>query len=456
MRCQGQVAEDDNARAAQRMRQRWRDDQHAAVSSARRGRGRDQRGGVHQRTATVAAFAFHHQAPAGLHAAHVGQHAECRATHIAGQRCAGQRQRLAARVDRGLAHGGREQRKVLPRKRQVSGLARDGKFAARALRHRIDVEQLHVVGLDQQRVAAGGDTGVFAVQADGARGVVAAVRQDVEVGPLGGFGGVETGAGVALGVAHLERVVHPVPVHRIRTERREPASQCIGRGRVGRLHERRDRTERAFPRHARAALRVVGLHGGEHAGVPTVGGTAGHKLRAHQQQRVADLQLCRCARQPGLAVAIARCAALVGQGAHRVPPWPGFQRFCGLEGLRLFVGAGHAGHLHADGQAQRFGHAGDEVARFRRQRGWRGGRRVECKGQQRLGCHAGAQAVADELAHLLQRDALGGSAQIAFVGDAFLVERQHIGSTSEGVDQADAEVGVVARAQLGQRRELRR
>ena len=60
------------------------------------------------------------------------------------------------------------------------------------------------------------------------------------------------------------------------------------------------------------------------------------------------------------------------------------------------------------------------------------------------------------LRHLLQRDALGRGAQVRLVGDALLVERQHVGGAGERVEQADGEVVGVARAQLAELAEVGR
>ena len=76
------------------------------------------------------------------------------------------------------------------------------------------------------------------------------------------------------------------------------------------------------------------------------------------------------------------------------------------------------------------------------------------KGQKGAGRDAGSQLIADESRKLNQRDPLGCCSQVGLVGNALLVEGEHIGDRCPGIEKRDREVIVITRFELLERQKV--
>ena len=126
-----------------------------------------------------------------------------------------------------------------------------------------------------------------------------------------------------------------------------------------------------------------------------------------------------------------RIAPLRLRLAHRdlAPFGPRGQKLGGFEGLRLFAGGGHALHARTD-------------------RNIHGrGIRIDRIGEIYAGRYTRPHFITGQAAELQQGIAFGCGAQIAFVGDALLIERQHIAGDRPDVAQGNRRIGRIAHTQ---------
>ena len=132
-------------------------------------------------------------------------------------------------------------------------------------------------------------------------------------------------------------------------------------------------------------------------------------------------------------------------GLHRngIPFGARLDRRHGLESLRLLPRPRNALHLGADGNL-------DGTCRQRR------AARDLLKGEGEEGrCrHAGRQLIADEAGKLEDGAPLRRRAEVVLVGDALLIEGEHVQRRRQRVAERDGEIAVVAGAEPGERGQL--
>ena len=160
-------------------------------------------------------------------------------------------------------------------------------------------------------------------------------------------------------------------------------------------------------------------------------------LGAHDQDNVARVHLDGGAGQVETGVAVRRLPTLAGLGGESRPGRSSREVVDGLEGLRGMARPRHALHLGSGGNCGRL--------RLR----------LEREREPGLGGHARIEVIADEGAEFEHRPTLLRGAQITLVSQPLLVEGQHVEHHGRRVEQRDAEVVALARAQSRQRRIVR-
>ena len=226
---------------------------------------------------------------------------------------------------------------------------------------------------------------------------VAAVCADLERRPLG------SGPAVPPNLARVVRAEvrgHAAPERRVVAEHGRALAQHIDARPVP--PGWRTASSEPSPRAQVTRVRSLALSGStavERSGSPSrsLAGSS-RNSSPDEQQRVAGLEVVRDAREPGLAVAARRAAALrraraAARSTRRAP----LERLDRLEGLRLLAGAGDALHPSPASSVKLGRHAGDECPGSGVSGGGRRRRRLERERELGLGGDARAQAVADEL-----------------------------------------------------------
>ena len=166
---------------------------------------------------------------------------------------------------------------------------------------------------------------------------------------------------------------------------------------------------------------------------------AGGEVAEQEQQAIVRLEVAGSARDPQFAEAgdvVERDVLRPGQSRLQCVPFVArIQRLGGLERLHLLARCGHRLRACAGNNRHR--------------------RRILLHrvGEVHAGGDAGAQAVVEQPRQLQNRAAFGGGAQVAFVGDAFGVEAQHVGADRPRIEQRHRRIVLLARAQPGQRRQ---
>jgi len=117
---------------------------------------------------------------------------------------------------------------------------------------------------------------------------------------------------------------------------------------------------------------------------------------------------------------------------QRVPRVAGVERDRGLEELRVLPGLRNALRPRA---------GGDRAA----EAAGRGERQLDARR------HPGPQAIADQPGQLQHRAAFARGREIPLVGDAFLVEGQHVGNHRPGIEQRQRRIRWIAGGELSQR-----
>ncbi|MFT3769520.1 MAG: hypothetical protein QM820_29125 [Minicystis sp.] len=278
-----------------------------------------------------------------------------------------------------------------------------------------------------------------------------AIEARSRIGPVGGDGAEEIDVAALLvdlrldatEVSGLHAVRQAAPVGRGATEDAgalaEGEDLHVARGGQHRVLAALP-AESLLPGHARAVGGRVGRDRGEAAKIPALAGGIVLALLADDEDRIAGLEARGHTFEPQLGEPRGERLRLREDGAERVEIGARDDVLDRLVGLRLLVGPGDAldagalGDGHRRGRALRCFEREDEVD---------------------AGRYPGTQRVTDEARQLDDADALGRGAQVGLVGDALLVEGEHVGDDGEGVEQGNGEVIGLAGAQVAERRTAR-